>query len=111
LNGNPTLSKDQWTWIKVGILYRKPKLLTTANHDITLNLGCDCGVCFFNTPKARIVKKYGRPKTLALIKVWFVGRANRMRRKFGNGWAKYRDPNNFMAHSSNMGIGICWNQQ
>ena len=45
LNGNPTLSKDCLTWIKVGILYMKPKLLTTANHDTKLNLDYDCGVC------------------------------------------------------------------
>ena len=57
LNGNPTLSKDRLTWIKVGILYMKPKLLTAANHDTMLNLGCDCGVCFLNTHEARIVKK------------------------------------------------------
>ena len=47
LNGNPTLSKDLLTWIKVGISYVKPKILTAANHDTMLNLGCDCGVCVF----------------------------------------------------------------
>lgn len=30
LNGNPTLSRDQLTQIKVGILYMKPKVLTIA---------------------------------------------------------------------------------
>ena len=33
MNGNPTLSKDCLTWIKVGIAYMKPKLLTTTHHD------------------------------------------------------------------------------
>jgi hypothetical protein len=47
LNGNPILSKDQLTWIKVGILYMQPKLLTTINRDTMLNLGCDCGMFFF----------------------------------------------------------------
>ena len=109
LNGNSTLSKDELTWIKFGILCRRPKLFTTANHDyIMFNLGCDCGVCFVNTPEARIVKKSGRPKKLAPIKVWFVGRANRMHRKFGNAWVEYRDPDDLMSRSSNMGIGICW---
>ena len=32
-NGNPTLSKEQLTQIKVSIFYMKPKLLTAANHD------------------------------------------------------------------------------
>ena len=41
LKGNPILSKDQLTWINVGILYMQPKLLTTVNHDTMLNLGCD----------------------------------------------------------------------
>ena len=47
LNGNPTLSKDRSTRIKAGVLYMKPKLLTTKNHDTMLNLDCDCGVCVF----------------------------------------------------------------
>ena len=47
LNSSPTSSKDQLTRIKAGILYMKPKLAITANHDIVLNLGCDCGVCVF----------------------------------------------------------------
>ena len=34
------------------MLYMKPKLLTTANHDTMLNFGCDCGVCFLNTHEA-----------------------------------------------------------
>ena len=34
----------------------KPKLLTLANHDTLLNLGCDCGVCFLNKHESRIVK-------------------------------------------------------
>ena len=42
-------------WIKAGILYMKPKLLTTIIHNTILNLGFDWGVFFFNTPKARIV--------------------------------------------------------
>ena len=108
LNGNPTLSKDRLTRIKASILYMKPKLLTAANHDTMLNLGCDCGVCFLNTLEARIVKKHGRPKKLAPIKVWFVGRVYRMRRKFGNRWVEYRDPIDLMDHPSNMEIGLCW---
>ena len=55
-NGNPTLSKDRLTWMKVGILYKKPKLLTAANHNTILNYGFDCGGCFLNTHEARIVK-------------------------------------------------------
>ena len=47
LNGYLTLSSNRLTWIKVGILYMKPKLLIVANHDTMLNLGCDCGVRFF----------------------------------------------------------------
>ena len=57
LNGNSILSKDESTRIKAGILYMKPKLLTAANHDTMLNLGCDYEVCFLNTLKARIVHK------------------------------------------------------
>ena len=57
LNGNPTLPKDQLTRSKAGILYMKPKLLTAANHDTMLNLGCDGRVCVLNTHEARIVKK------------------------------------------------------
>lgn len=39
-------------------IYMKPKLLTTANHDIVLNLGYDYGVyCFWNTPEAAIKNK------------------------------------------------------
>ena len=85
----------------------KFKLPTTANHDITLNLDCDCGVCFVNTTKARIIKKCGKPKQLAPNKVWFGGRANKMHRKSGNCWAEFRNPNDLMAHSLNMWIGLC----
>jgi hypothetical protein len=41
LSGSPTLPKGRLSWIKVGILYMKPKLLTTAYHDTMLNLGCE----------------------------------------------------------------------
>ena len=34
MNGSPTLSIDQLTQIRVGNLYVKPKLLTTAHHDL-----------------------------------------------------------------------------
>ena len=33
-----------------------------------------------------------------------------MRRKFGNHGAKYRDPNDLMAHPSCMGTGLCWSE-
>ena len=39
LTSNPFVSKDQSIQIEVSILYMKPKLLTTANHDTMLNLG------------------------------------------------------------------------
>ena len=35
----------------------KPKFLTVVNHNIMLNLGCNCGVLYFDTAKAIIVKK------------------------------------------------------
>ena len=70
----------------------RPKLLTTANHDTMLNLGCDYGVCFLNTLEARTVK--------------ICGRVNRMCRKFGNPWVEYRDPIDLMDHPSNMEIGL-----
>ena len=63
---------------------------------------------FFNTREVRIVKKCGRPKTLALIKDWFVGRVYRMHREFGNCWVEYKDPIDLMDHPSNMRIGLCW---
>ena len=56
LNGDPTLPKNQLTHIKAGILFMMPILLTNANHDTVLNLGCDYGVCILNTHEARIVK-------------------------------------------------------
>ena len=81
LNGNPTLFKDWLAWNKTYVLYVRPKHLTATNYDTMLNLGCDYGLCLMNTPEARIVKKKcGRPKDLALIKDWFVGRVHRMRR-------------------------------
>ena len=52
LTDTPTSFKDPLTQIKVGILYMKPKLLTLANCDAMLDLGCDCEVCFFNTLEA-----------------------------------------------------------
>ena len=105
LNEDPILSKDCLTRIRVGILYMKPKLLIVANHDAMLNLNCDCGVFLFNTPKARIAGKYDRPKRLAPIKVWFVGKVYRMHRNFGNRWVEYRDPTTLMDQRSNMEIG------
>ena len=42
----------------------KPRPIVTANHDSMLNLGCNQGVCFWNTNEAKIVKrkrKSGRP--------------------------------------------------
>jgi hypothetical protein len=56
LNRNRPLSKDHSTRIKAGILCIKPRLLTTAYYDNMLNFGCDFGVYFLNTPKARIAK-------------------------------------------------------
>ena len=45
------------TWIKVGILYRKPQLLNTAaNYNTMLNLGCDYGM-FFEHIKLELSKK------------------------------------------------------
>ena len=52
----------------------KPKLLSTANHNIIVNLGYDCEVCFGTHMKLELSKKCGRQKKLAPIKVWFVGR-------------------------------------
>jgi len=57
LNDNHSLSKDRLTRIRADILYMKPKILSVGNHDTLLKLGCDCGVCFLNTPEAKIVKK------------------------------------------------------
>ena len=52
----------------------KPKLLITINHYTMLNLDCDCEVRFGTHMKLELSrkKKHGRPKILALIKVWFV---------------------------------------
>ena len=57
LNDSPTLSQDWLTQIKVGNLYIKPKLLTTANHGTFQNISCDYGVCLLNTFEAKIIKK------------------------------------------------------
>ena len=57
LNGNPTSFKDQLTQKKASILYMKPKLLATANHDTLLNFDCTCEVYFLNSHEARIVQK------------------------------------------------------
>ena len=85
----------------------KPKLLTAVNHATMLNLGCDCGLCFSNTSEARIVKKRGRPKKPAPIKVWFVGRIYKIHRECGNGWVEYRGPIDLMDRPSNMAyVGI-----
>ena len=70
--------------MKASILYVKPKFMTTKNHDTMLNIDCDYGVYFFNIPKDRIVQKKVDQHDLAPIKVWFVGRVYRMRRKSGN---------------------------
>ena len=37
---------NRLTWMKVGILYKKPKLLTAANYNTILDYGFDCGGCF-----------------------------------------------------------------
>ena len=89
----------------------KPKLMIAANHDTMLYLDCDCGVCFLNTLEAIIVKKHGRPNKIAPMKVWFVERVYKMRRKFVNCWVEYKDPIVLMDHSSNMEIGLCWYQK
>ena len=75
LNGNPTLSKDRSTRINVGVLYMKPKLLTITNHDTgsLLNFDRNCGVCFFNTYEARIVKKHGSPKRKLQLRFGLLG--------------------------------------
>ena len=52
-----------WLKIKANILYyTMPKLLTAKNHDTILNLACDCGVCYFDTLEAKIVRKVADPK-------------------------------------------------
>ena len=44
---------------------------------IMLKLGCDCGVCLFNTPNVRIVKINDiDQKNDNFIKIWFVGRVS-----------------------------------
>ena len=86
----------------------KPKLLTGANHNTMLNLGCDCGMCFLTHLKLELSKILGIPKRIALIKVWFVARVHRMRRKFDNHWVEYRNSIDLMNHPSNMEIGLCW---
>ena len=53
-------------------------------------------------------KKRGRPKKLAPIKVWVVGRVYKMHSKFANHWMEYRDPFDLMDRPSNMEIGLCW---
>ena len=93
------------------LYYMKSSLLTTAYHDTMFNLGCDYGLCFLNTLEARIVKKTcHRPKTLAPIKGWFVGRVSRMHIKFGNYRVDYKNPIDWMDRPSNMEIGLCWYQ-
>ena len=72
-NGNPSPSKDQLTRIRSGILYMKPKLLSVGNHDTLSKLGCDCGVCFFNTPEAKIVKNEVGQKTLLELRFGLLG--------------------------------------
>ena len=59
--------------IRADILYMKPKLLSVGNHDTLLKLGCDCGVCFYNKPEAKIVKKRGRPKNLLELRFGLLG--------------------------------------
>ena len=94
------------TWIKVGILYMKRKLFNAVNDDTMLNLGCDYAVCFLNKHEARIVKKHGRSKKLAPLKVWFAGRVYKMHRKINNCWVEYMNPIDLMDHPSNMEIGF-----
>ena len=107
LNGNPTLSKDQLILIKVGIFYMKPKLLTTANHDSMLNFGCDCEVFVLTHMKLELSKGGIPIKILAPIKVWFVGRVHRMRKRIGNHWVKHRDSVNLMDYPSSVETSLC----
>ena len=109
LNGNLTLSKDQSARIKASILCMRHNLLTAVNHDTVLNLSCDCGVCFLNTPIARIVKKHDRPKNLASIKVRFVwgeftGCVENM---VIVGWS-IEIQSTWMIRPSTVEIGLCW---
>ena len=91
--------------IKASKLYMKPKLVTAPNHNTMLILDCDCGVFYFDTPEARIVKIVVDPKKKLQL------RACRMRMKFGNCWVEYRGPTDLMDHLSNMKIGLCWYQK
>lgn len=54
-----------------------------------LNHGCDCGLCFFNTPEARIVKKKNMvdQKNWLQLKVWFFGRVSAINILFYLRWA------------------------
>ena len=51
----------------------RPKLLTVANHDTMLNLGCDCRMRFLNTPKARVVKNCSGPKKKLQLRLGLLG--------------------------------------
>ena len=62
-------------------------------------------------PKLELSKKKDRPKNLAPIKVWFVGRIYKMHRKFDDYCVELRDPTNLMDHPSNMEIVLCWYQK
>ena len=116
LHGNPTLSKDSPTRIKLGMLYTKPKkeIWRVGDNDFNLKLGCDCALAFVTEAMIeKLKRKRKRPsKSKALTtKTWYLGRVYKMRRKFANRWVEYREPIDLLERASHMEFGLCWYQK
>ncbi|KAL3680804.1 hypothetical protein R1sor_023760 [Riccia sorocarpa] len=91
LVGNPTLSKDRLTRIKQSIYFNgvKQKQRVDGVPVCILDIGSDCAVLFDTERTGRSSRSRRRPLNTLSKDVW-IGRAQKIRRKYNGKWGKTR---------------------
>ncbi|KAL3683977.1 hypothetical protein R1sor_001999 [Riccia sorocarpa] len=92
LVGNPTLSKDRLTRIKQSIYFNgvKQKPRVDGVPVCILDIGSDCAVLFNSETTGRNTRSNRRRPANPLSKDVWIGRAQKIRRKYNGKWGKTR---------------------
>ncbi|KAL3694044.1 hypothetical protein R1sor_007695 [Riccia sorocarpa] len=92
LVGNPTLSKDRLTRIKQSIYFNgvKQKARVEGVPVCILDIGSDCAVLFDTETAGRCTRSQRRRIVVAVSKEVWIGRVQKVRRKYNGKWGKTR---------------------
>ncbi|KAL3687374.1 hypothetical protein R1sor_013683 [Riccia sorocarpa] len=92
LVGNPTLSKDRLTRIKQAIYFNgvKQKARVDGVPVCILDIGSDCAVFFKSENTRRSTRSNRRRTANALSNEVWIGRVQKIRRKYNGKWGKTR---------------------